>query len=130
LSDPVVGAVDLVKKFNTSNPVEVRIDAPRMPLDKKRQWYWDGKKRRWKPSNTQSGYGRHCEIVISAHRIANPQWTPVVDVAPEWMRLGFNLYSALNGTCQVHEVFPTASYNLLYGVCDVRLNVDFFRLST
>ena len=60
----------------------------------------------------QKGNGRHCEIVISAHRLANPQWTPLEEDAPEWMLLGFKLYSALEGHAIVYEVFPTASYAL------------------
>ena len=74
---------------------------------------------------TQRGYGRHCEVVISAHRIANPQWTPLEAEAPEWMQLGFKLYSALEGLATVHEVFPSASYTLLQGNTDVRIDADF-----
>jgi len=125
LTDPVVNAAELVKKFNISTPTEVGIDGPRMPLNKKREWYWDGKKRRWKPRGSEKGNGRHCEVVIKAHNIANPQWTPLEDVSPEWMKLGFKLYSALTGKVKVHEVFPTASYALLHGVHGVRLDIDF-----
>ena len=117
--------VDLVKRWNESAQIEVGIDAPRTPLTSKRRWYWSGSSRRWNRRNTQKGYGRHCEVVISAHRIANPQWTPVKGEAPEWMNLGFKLYSALEGFAKVHEVFPTASYALLHGNTDVRINADF-----
>ena len=41
------------------------------------------------------------------------------------MNLGFKLYSALEGFAKVHEVFPTASYALLHGNTDVRINADF-----
>ncbi len=71
------------------------------------------------------GNGRHCEIVISAHRLANPQWTPFEAAAPEWMKLGFQLFSALKGLVTVYEVFPTASYALLQGNTDIRINADF-----
>jgi hypothetical protein len=117
--------VDLVKKWTKSAKIEVGIDAPRMPLISKRKWYWSGSRRRWNRRNTQRGYGRHCEIIISAHRLANPQWTPVRGEAPEWMNLGFKLYSALEGFTKVHEVFPTASYALLQGNTDVRIDADF-----
>jgi hypothetical protein len=125
LSDPVVEAVNLAKKFNISGPAEVGIDAPRMPLIQKRQWYWEGNKRRWKLRGAQSGYGRHCEVVLKADNIANPQWTPLEGEAPEWMKLGFKLYLALKEIVRVHEVFSTASYALLDGVHDVRLDIDF-----
>jgi hypothetical protein len=69
--------------------------------------------------------GLHCEVVISAHRIANPQWTPLKDEAPEWMQLGFSLYEALDGLATIYEVFPTASYTLLQGNTDVRIDADF-----
>jgi hypothetical protein len=120
-TDPVL----LVKRWSKSGQIYVGIDAPRMPLITKRQWYWNRSRRLWVKRGSQKGYGRHCEIVISAHRIANPQWTPVKGEAPEWMNLGFNLYSALEGLAKVHEVFPTASYALLQGNTDVRINADF-----
>jgi hypothetical protein len=41
------------------------------------------------------------------------------------MILGFKLYLALEGYAKVHEVFPTASYALLQGNTDVRINTDF-----
>lgn len=125
VSKPETGLTDLVKKLTDSSQVEIGIDAPRIPLISKRQWYWNRNNRRWDIRNAQKGYGRHCEIVISAHRIANPQWTPVVGEAPEWMNLGFEFYSALEGISRVHEVFPTASYALLQGNTDVRINANF-----
>jgi len=96
-----------------------------VPLTSKRQWYWSGKKRQWHRRGNQTGNGRHCEIVISAHRLANPQWTPLEEAAPEWMKLGFQLYSALEGLVTVYEVFPTASYALLRGNTDIRIDADF-----
>ena len=86
-------AVDLVKKLSGSGQVAVGLDAPRMPLGSPRKWYWNGNRLRWEERNAQRGYGRHCEVVVSAHRIANPQWTPIEDEAPEWMQLGFCFYS-------------------------------------
>ena len=45
--------------------------------------------------------------------------------APEWMRLGFKLYSVLEDLATAHEVFPSASYASLQGNTDVRINADF-----
>ena len=66
-----VDAVDLVKRLSGSGQVAVGIDAPRMPLSHPRKWYWSGARRQWYERSTQKGNGRHCEIIISAHRIAN-----------------------------------------------------------
>jgi predicted nuclease with RNAse H fold len=119
-------AVGLIKKLiDTFSQVQVGIDAPRKPLDSKRQWYWNRSRRQWQKRKAQKGYGRHCEIIISAHRIANPQWTPLKNAAPAWMKLGFTLFAALEGLVPVHEVFPTASYALLEGVDSVRIDADF-----
>ena len=125
LSGAETEAVDLVKRISGSGEVYVGLDAPRMPLLAKRQWYWNKNKRRWDERGSQWGYGRHCEVVISALRIASPQWTPLENEAPEWMRLGFRLYSALESLATVYEVFPSASYTLLQGNTDVRLDADF-----
>ena len=125
LSNPISETIKIVQDFKGTAPTRVGIDAPRMPLIEKRQWYCDGSRRRWKATTNQTGCGRHCEIVLAAHRIANPQWTPLAENAPEWMQIGFKLYDALTGMFEVHEVFPTASYTLLSGVCDVRLDIDF-----
>jgi predicted nuclease with RNAse H fold len=124
-SDPISDAEGLIKELQSSSQVAVGIDAPRMPLTSKRQWYWEGNKRRWSRRGNQKGNGRHCEIVISAHRLANPQWTPLAEAAPEWMKLGFQLFSALEGLVTVYEVFPTASYALLQGKTDIRIDADF-----
>jgi hypothetical protein len=123
--DPLIDAMDVVKKIASDGPVEIGIDAPRMPLIEKRNWYWNGNNRQWRLRGNQSGYGRHCEIVISAHHIANPQWTPTKGNAPAWMQLGFKLFSELSKIAKVHEVFPSASYTLLDGIRDVRLEIDF-----
>ena len=124
-SDDEVDAVDLLKRWSESGQIYVGIDAPRMPLVSKRQWYWSSAKRRWSRRKGQKGYGRHCEVVISAHRLANPQWTPLEKNSPEWMLLGFKLFSDLEGHAKVYEVFPTASYACLQGNSDVRIDADF-----
>ena len=119
------GFVHMLERLSESTAVEVGIDAPRIPLNQRRQWYWNGSRRRWERRSSQKGYGRHCEIVVSAHGIARPQWTPVAGKVPGWMQLGFNLFSILENIATVHEVFPTASYSLLQGHTDIRINADF-----
>ena len=123
--DPTKDAVDIVKRISSNGHVEIGIDAPRMPLETKRTWFWSGATRRWSQNHNRNGYGRHCEVVLSAHRIANPQWTPTKAHAPEWMGLGFCIYKDLEGMARTHEVFPSASYTLLSGVSDVRVDIDF-----
>lgn len=125
LTGAEMAAVDLVKRYAASGQVVVGIDAPRMALETQRKWYWNKGHRRWDGRSVQKGWGRHCEVVVSAHRLANPQWTPLRANAPEWMRLGFRLYAALEGMATVHEVFPTASYTLLAGNREVRVEADF-----
>ena len=124
-SPNAVDAIDLFKNWSKSGKICVGIDAPRMPLVSKRPWYWSSAKRKWIPRKAQKGNGRHCEVVISAHRLANPQWTPLERDAPPWMLLGFKLYSTLEGHAIVYEVFPTASYACLQGSSDVRIDADF-----
>lgn len=117
--------IELIKRWLKSDQVYVGIDAPRKSMISKRQWYWSSAKRKWTPRKEQKGNGRHCEVVISAHRLANPQWTPLERDAPPWMLLGFKLYSALEDHVIVYEVFPTASYACLQGNSDVRIDADF-----
>lgn len=120
-------ALTLVRELkNKSYDVSVGIDAPRTPLVSPRRWYWDGRRVTWRPRRrAERGYGRHCEIVVHAHGLARPQYTPLVQKTPTWMQTGFNLFSALQGIVPTYEVFPTASYALLEGVTDVQINIDF-----
>jgi hypothetical protein len=90
----------------------VGIDAPRMALNAPREWYWRGGQWRHK-TNTEKGYGRHCEVVIKALGIANPQWTRLKDDSPPWMELGFQLFQILQDVEHLYEVFPSASYTML-----------------
>jgi hypothetical protein len=107
----------------------IGIDAPRGALKRPRRWYWDGRTRRWRNRRrSETGRGRHCEVVIAAHRLANPQWTPSRREAPGWMQLGFSLYRHLTGAGQLYEVFPTASYNLLAGE-QLRVEIDLARFA-
>ncbi len=103
------------------------IDSPRCPLEQPRDWYWT--RDRWTRRSDQEGWGRHCEVVVSAHRLARPQWTPHGSQAPEWMQIGFEMFRSLDGRAPAHEVFPSAAYTLLDGDTSARfdLSLDGFR---
>jgi predicted nuclease with RNAse H fold len=122
-----VGEVlSVLSDFSKGYEAVVGIDAPRMPLSSVRTWYWNRKMAAWRPRMaTESGWGRHCEVVIKSLGLANPQWTPPVDVAPGWMRFGFELFSVLNARQQVQEVFPTASYSQLVECPDIVVSLPF-----
>lgn len=92
--------------------IAIGIDAPRMGLDAPREYYWRGNAWQQK-SASDKGSGRHCEVIIKALGIANPQWTPLKANAPAWMQLGFELFHTLDQYEHVYEVFPSASYSLL-----------------
>jgi predicted nuclease with RNAse H fold len=125
-SDPGKEACQLVKSFKEKYDVSVGIDSPRMPLILPRNWYWDGNGSRWRSRRpAERGYGRHCEIAVRVHRLANPQYTPLDGEAPQWMITGFKVFSALQNIVPTYEVFPTASYSLLYGIIDVQICIDF-----
>jgi len=123
---PEEEASRLVEKFKKKYDVWLGIDAPRTPLVSPRKWYWDGARSRWRLRRpTEKGYGRHCEIVVRVHGIANPQFTPLMGEAAPWMVTGFKLFMALQGLISTSEVFPTASYALLQGLTDVQVCMDF-----
>jgi predicted nuclease with RNAse H fold len=90
--------------------VVVGVDSPRRPLTRPREWYWSGSSRSWRlRRGTDRGAGRHCEVVVAALRLANPQWTPVGD-APDWMKLGFAIFGCLEAAgIGAEEVFPSAA---------------------
>lgn len=124
-TDVAAFAGELARRFG-GHDLQVGIDAPRVPLSAPRQWYWERSKGRWRPRRpTDKGYGRHCEVVISALGLANPQWTPTADAAPAWMRLGFSLFATLDEIATTHEAFPSASYTLLKGHPHPTLTLDF-----
>ena len=124
--NPSEEVVSLVNSLRDTHVVSVGIDGPRQPLPSPRKWYWNRAGSKWTERVEQRGYGRHCEIVVSAHGLANPQWTPIEEEAPSWMAIGFSMFAALKSVIpSVHEVFPTASYSLLCGVTDVRIAIDF-----
>ncbi|MCF8057241.1 MAG: hypothetical protein K9K37_11470 [Desulfocapsa sp.] len=111
---------DICSKYPNSH---VGLDCPRMPLPGLREWYW--RKGRWGKRITEVGSGRHCEVVIKAHNIANPQWTPIADKAPDWMRIGFSLFKEFQSWGQVYEVFPSASYKILQNVPEISCSLSF-----
>ena len=120
--------VKVIEKYAKSAPesVAVGIDAPRMPLPGKRKWYWERKSRSWRPRNSsEKGLGRHCEVIIKAHSIGNPQWTPLASNTKPWMDLGFRLFEALVDYPQIYEVFPSASYTILQDNRDVNIRINF-----
>jgi len=92
----------------------VAVDAPRTPLPAPRKWYWQSN--RWRQCRPKDqGAGRHCEIVVATHRLANPQWTPSRPPFPRWMELGFAIFKGLDSEFAIYEVFPPASYRMLKG---------------
>lgn len=110
----VADVVAAVRALAREQPVVIGIDSPRLPLDQLRSWYWNRKAEDWRPrKDTEQGWGRHCEVVVSSLGLATPQWTRPLNVTPGWMRFGFQLFEALESIGPVHEVFPTASYSQL-----------------
>jgi len=105
---------DAIAAAADGRSVAIGIDAPRMPLPDDRPWYWNGAKQKWRPKRpSDKGMGRHCEVVIKALNIANPQWTPLIGESPKWMVLGYVLFRVLAKLGEVYEVFPSASYTAL-----------------
>jgi predicted nuclease with RNAse H fold len=104
----------------------VGIDAPRTPLTGPRTHSF--RRGLWTTDQQSGCLGRHCEVVISSLRLANPQWTPMADTAPDWMKIGFELFRVAEEFGEVHEVFPTASYRALatYGSPRVALSLESF----
>jgi len=97
---------------NQNDIIAIGIDAPRMPLKKLRTRYFDRKKNKWGVESKQSN-GRECEVIIKSYNLANPQWTKTFEDSPEWMKLGYNIFSHLKNFPFVYEVFPSASYKML-----------------
>lgn len=116
----------ILQESATGRELMIGIDAPRTALKKPREHYWDGSKRSWRRRRpSDRGLGRHCEVVIKAHNIANPQWSPIEGNEPEWMRLGFALFESLQKIGHVYEAFPSASYRLLHNVTAPKVSIDF-----
>ncbi|MFT5469884.1 MAG: putative nuclease with RNAse H fold [Verrucomicrobiales bacterium] len=112
----------------TGRTVHIGIDSPRCPVPEPRKWYWNGITREWRERSREQGSGRHCEVVLKAHGLGNPQWTPLASsVIPDWMKVGFDLYKQFENIDRVfvHEVYPAASYILLEGEHEPRISLDF-----
>ncbi len=138
LPDPAAAPAELravVTRLSGNDParVAIGIDAPRLPLPSRRLWSWNGSAARWSIAPDAKGAGRHCEVVISALKLANPQWTPVANDPdgtdlPDWMRLGFALFAelaTLPGLTHPHEVFPSAAYRQLEHTPEAALTISF-----
>ena len=97
---------------NQNNIIAIGIDAPRMPLKKLRTRYFYKKSNEWKVESKKSN-GRECEVVVKSYNLANPQWTRTFEESPEWMKLGYDIFSELKKFPFVYEVFPSASYKML-----------------
>ena len=118
-----------LKPLAREHQLHVGIDAPRQPLPAPRKWYWNGAKKQWrKRTAAEKGLGRHCEVAVKAHNLANPQWTPLKKAAPDWMLLGFELFRTLGKIGTVHEAFPSAAYAMLEHDSSLQLTVNFARV--
>ena len=103
--------------------VGVGIDAPRRPLPSPREHYWKG--HAWRSRRpTDRGHGRHCEVIIKALGLANPQWTPTMGSFPDWMQVGFQLFGSLSGQADIYEVFPSAAYAQLAESADALVSIS------
>ena len=78
-----------------------------------------------KKTASDKGLGRHCEVAIKAHNLANPQWTPKKKDAPAWMKLGFELFQSLEKLGPTYEAFPSASYTMLMDNRTAQLTINF-----
>ncbi|WP_372795881.1 hypothetical protein [Pontiella sp.] len=119
-------AFQALETWAESCRLHLGIDAPRQPLSKPRKWYWNGPEKAWrerKPS--EKGVGRHCEVAVKAHNLANPQWTPLRGAAPAWMQLGFELFQTLESLGTLYEAFPSATYTMLHDDPAAKLTIDF-----
>jgi hypothetical protein len=106
--------------------IKIGVDSPRMCLPAPRDWYWEGARRQWRRRRGGDiGRGRHCEVILLAHRIATPQWTSTEHESPEWMRRGFTIYHSLQKFSAVYEVFPSASYQMLENDSNLTITINF-----
>ena len=115
---------------NSRSTVAVGIDAPRKACEQPREYFWDRATNSWRLRKPhERGYGRHCEVVIKALGLGNPQWTPFGDDAPEWMLLGFEVFRVFQEFVCVCEVFPTASYRMLEDDTEIKAHLSFAHFS-
>ncbi|BCS98379.1 hypothetical protein DSLASN_40110 [Desulfoluna limicola] len=123
--DPESCAGDLAERFK-GHPLYVGIDAPRLCMTAPRQWYWSGAKGTWRHKTpAERGWGRHCEVVIKALGLGNPQWTPTLEASPEWMLKGYSVFQAMDNISTTYEAFPTACYRLLEKGHSLPMTLDF-----
>ncbi|MFH1624690.1 MAG: hypothetical protein ABID54_05975 [Pseudomonadota bacterium] len=111
------------------NSLAIGIDSPRAPLSSPRRFRWNSRRQKWERRQNGAGYGRHCEVIIKALNLGNPQWTPIEGQCPEWMMLGFKFFHGLIGRTEVFEVFPTASYNMLDGAEELKFSINLSEFS-
>lgn len=126
--DGINALIEMIERLSLGDAelIAIGVDAPRQPLTQHRKWYWNGRNGSWRQRrDSEAGAGRHCEVILKAHGIANPQWTRQQADAPEWMRLGFKIFEALHAYPCVYEVFPSASYNMLKDDRNARANISF-----
>ena len=123
VAESAIETVTTIQSERATENIYIGIDAPRVPLPSTRMWSWNGKKQTWIRQTMQRG--RHCEVVIKALNVANPQWTPQIESSPEWMLVGYALFEQLAKTGRVYEVFPTASYRLLAEDTDSFVRINF-----
>ena len=104
--------------------LSIGLDAPRMPLPNPRKFFWEKKNKTWRSKHpSEKGYGRHCEVMIKALNLGNIQWTPTLENAPEWMKLGFILFEGLTDFEHVYEVFPSAAYRMFNQDTETRMTI-------
>lgn len=103
--------------------IAIGVDAPRMPLKKLRNRYFHLRKGQWIERPKES-IGRECEVLINAFRIGNCQWTNTFDHSPEWMKLGFEIFTRLEVFPHLFEVFPSASYRM-FSVRPATVEINF-----
>ena len=117
---------DALRNLLKSHPIAVlAIDAPRQALTQLRRYKVNKGKWHSIPEETPGKIGRHCELVVKALSIGNPQWTPLSDDAPEWMQNGFALYDTAKGfpATRTVEVFPSASYKVMANYPEIRTDI-------
>jgi hypothetical protein len=124
--------IRVINKFGNNGIVNIAIgiDSPRGPLKSPRQYFWQ--RNHWRSRREgELGYGRHCEVILKALNIANPQYTPIKEECPPWMKLGFDIFSCLENMEKIKacEVFPSASYAILKDRTNPKVTIDFSNFS-
>ncbi|MCK4830502.1 hypothetical protein KA005_83060 [bacterium] len=115
--------VRLIEK-ELGGDLAIGIDSPRVPLTSPRRFRWNRGRQNWERRQNGAGYGRHCEVIIRTLKLANPQWTPIQGRCPDWMMLGFELFSSIEERSDVFEVFPSASYTMLDNCSEPKFQVN------